>query len=121
MREYAGILLLGILGAVVVAAGAWGDQSVPTKAAAGEAKLDGAQLYRERTCIACHGADAKTPILPEYPKLAGQNPKYLAAQIRDIKSGARSNGNAAAMQGVLFLVSDPEIDSIAGYLSQLTP
>ena len=85
------------------------------------AAVDGARLYRERTCIACHGADAKTPILPEYPKLAGQNAKYLAAQIRDIKSGARNNGNTPAMKGVLHLVTDPEIDAIADYLSKLEP
>ena len=35
--------------------------------------LDGAALYASKTCIACHGKDAKTPILPEYPKLAGQS------------------------------------------------
>jgi len=115
------ILVLGalLLGAALLAApSAWADQGGSAKA---KGALDGAKLYRERTCIACHGADAKTPILPEYPKLAGQNVKYLAAQVRDIKSGARANGNTPAMRGVLHLVSDPEIDAIADYLSKLKP
>ncbi|MFQ5615192.1 MAG: c-type cytochrome [Anaerolineales bacterium] len=83
--------------------------------------LDGATLYRERTCIACHGPDAKTPILPDYPKLAGQNEAYVLRQIRDIKSGARSNGNTAAMRGVMHLVNDAEIQALAAYIASLQP
>ena len=83
------------------------------------AALDGAALYKEKTCVACHGKDAKTPILPEYPKIAGQNEAYIVTQIQDIKSGARKNGNSAAMQGVLHLVNDDEIKALAAYLASL--
>lgn len=79
--------------------------------------LDGAELYQTKTCFSCHGKDAQTPILPIYPKLAGQNAEYAAAQMRDIKSGARANGQSAAMKGVMHLVSDEEIDAIAAWLS----
>lgn len=82
-------------------------------------KLDGAKLYVERTCVACHGADADTPILPEYPKLRGQNAAYAAQQMRDIKSGARSNAQSAAMKGIMHLVSDEEIVALAEWLSTL--
>ncbi|HPQ26747.1 MAG TPA: c-type cytochrome [Gammaproteobacteria bacterium] len=88
--------------------------SVGTAAAA-----DGAALYQSKTCFSCHGKDAKTPILPAYPKLAGQNAVYAAQQMKDIKSGARSNGMTAAMKGVMHLVSDEEIDAIAQWLSSL--
>ena len=81
--------------------------------------LDGAQLYQKKTCFSCHGKDAKSPILPNYPKLAGQNEKYIAEQMRDIKSGARSNGQSVAMKGVMHLVNDQEIDAIAQWLSTL--
>ena len=87
--------------------------------AAGAAPLPGEALYRERTCIACHGADARTPILPEYPKLAGQNAAYLLRQAQDIKSGARANGNTAAMKGVMHLVNDEELRAIAEWLASL--
>lgn len=82
-------------------------------------KLDGAKLFAERTCLACHGKDAKTPILPEYPRLAGQNALYAERQMKDIKSGARSNGNTAAMKGIMPLVNDDEIRALAEYLSSL--
>lgn len=80
---------------------------------------DGAALYTAKGCIACHGADGKAPIMGLYPKLAGQNKEYLVAQMTDIKSGARSNGQAAAMKGVIASVSDAEIAAIADYLSGL--
>jgi len=81
--------------------------------------LDGATLYKVKTCWACHGKDANTPIMPTYPKLAGQNADYAYNQMVDIKSGARSNGQSAAMKGVMHLVSDEEMRTIADWLSTL--
>ncbi len=80
---------------------------------------DGKTLYMEKTCVACHGKDAKKPLTPEYPKLAGQNAKYAENQMKDIKSGARANGNTAAMKGVMHLVTDEEIKELAKYLSEI--
>lgn len=85
----------------------------------GSAFADGKALYLEKTCVACHGKDAKKPLTPEYPKLAGQNAKYAERQMLDIKSGARANGNSAAMKGVMHLVSDEEIKELAKYLSEI--
>ncbi|MDR1994630.1 c-type cytochrome [Azonexus sp.] len=82
---------------------------------------DSAALFKDKTCWSCHGKDAKTPILPEYPKIAGQNAKYAEAQMHDIKSGARANGNTAAMKAVMTLVNDEEIKALADYLSKLKP
>lgn len=82
-------------------------------------ELDGATLWAQRTCIACHGPDAKTPILPEYPKLAGQNAAYALQQMKDIKSGARTNGNTAAMRGVMHLVTEEEMQTLAEWISTL--
>ena len=78
---------------------------------------DGAALYMSKTCWSCHGKDAKTPIMPIYPKLAGQNVDYAYNQMKDIKSGARNNGQTAAMKGVMGLVSDEEMRSIADWLA----
>lgn len=97
-----------VLGAVLMSAG-------PVMA------LDGAELYKTRTCNACHGKDANTPILPTYPKLAGQNADYAYQQMLDIKSGARSNGQTAAMKGVMHLVTDEELRAIADWLAGLQP
>jgi len=86
---------------------------------AAPALADGKALYLEKTCVACHGKDAKKPLTPEYPKLAGQNAKYAENQMKDIKSGARANGNTAAMKGVMHLVNDEEIAQLAKYLSEI--
>lgn len=86
---------------------------------------DGAALYAEKTCIACHGKEGKKPLTPTYPKLAGQNAAYLEQQMLDIRSGARANGSSAAMKGVMVnpegdvIVSDKDIKEIALYLSKL--
>jgi cytochrome c len=90
-----------------------------TPPAASASFANGADLYKTKTCIACHGADAKTPIMSTYPKIAGQNEQYVIAQMNDIKSGARSNGQTAAMKGIMHLVSDGEIAAIAKWLSGL--
>ena len=83
------------------------------------AALDGAKLYGEKTCNACHGPKGDKPLMPNYPKVAGQNAAYIEAQMKDIKSGARNNGQTAAMKGVMHLVNDEEIKAISEYLSKL--
>jgi cytochrome c len=85
----------------------------------GVVMADGAALYAEKTCIACHGKDGKKPLIPAYPKIAGQNAAYVEAQMLDIKNGVRTNGNSAAMKGVMHLVSDAEIKEIAQYIAKL--
>lgn len=82
---------------------------------------DGAALYKSKTCVACHGKDAKTPLMPNYPKIAGQNAAYALQQMKDIKSGARSNGQSASMKGVMHLVTDEEMQVLADYVANLTP
>ncbi len=87
----------------------------PTAAATGPA-TPGKTLFLTKTCVACHGKEGKKP-LPGYPAIAGQDKGYILAQTRDIKSGARANGKANAMQPVMHLVTDDEIAAIAEYLS----
>jgi len=82
---------------------------------------DGEKLYQTKTCSTCHGKDGKTPILPMYPKIAGQNREYTLQQLADIKSGARSNGQSAAMKGVMHLVSEEEMQALAEYISTMAP
>ncbi len=85
----------------------------------GASAADGATLFKTKTCWSCHGKDAKTPIMPMYPKLAGQSAEYAFNQMKDIKSGKRNNGQTAAMKGVMALVSDDEMKTIAEWLSSL--
>lgn len=86
--------------------------------------MDGEALFnsaKKGGCTACHGKDAKSPLMPAWPKLAGQNEAYMLQQMKDIKSGARSNGGTAAMKGVMGMVNDEEMAAIAKYLSTLQP
>ena len=84
--------------------------------------LDGAALYKNPAkggCSACHGKDAKSPIMPTYPIIAGQNEGYILQQLKDIKSGKRNNGMTAAMKGVMSMVNEEEMKALAKYLSSL--
>ena len=85
--------------------------------AANALAADGAALFKSKTCWSCHGKDANTPIMPMYPKLAGQNGDYAFNQMKDIKSGARNNGQTAAMKGVMGLVTEDEMRAIADGLA----
>ncbi len=83
--------------------------------------LDGGALYLNPAkggCSACHGKDAKTPIMPSYPKLAGQNADYAFNQMKDIQSGKRNNGMTAAMKGITHLTNDEEKKAIAQWLAE---
>jgi cytochrome c len=123
-------LLAILLAAAAFAAAATGTRAqqqppaspaAPSPPAATAPALPPEQLWMQRTCFTCHGKDAKTPILPEYPKLAGQSAPYLLRQMQDIKSGARNNANTPAMRGVMHLVTDEELRAIADWLATLKP
>ncbi len=85
----------------------------------GTAMAGGAEIYQAKVCFSCHGPDGKTPLSPEFPRLAGQNADYAFNQMRDIKSGARNNGQTAAMKGIMVAVSDEEMREIATWLRSL--
>ena len=94
------------------------EETDPAKA---ELAAKGAELFKTKTCFTCHGADGKTTILPQYPKIAGQNPEYALQQMKDIKSGTRTNGLSAAMKGIMHLVNDEEMEILANYVATMEP
>lgn len=81
--------------------------------------LDAAALYKERTCIACHGDEGRVPVMDEYPKIASLSEPYLLAQMKDIKSGARANAHSVAMKNIMHLISEEEMAVIAKWLAGL--
>jgi len=70
-------------------------------------------------CTTCHGADLRGTAVA--PPLAGRDPGYLARQLWDIRSGARTGGNAKLMQGPARGLTAHDITAVAGYLASLTP
>jgi cytochrome c553 len=87
--------------------------------APGAEAASGKALYEEKGCPACHGEDAKTPLQPGFPKVAGQNADYAFNQMKDIKSGARAGGSSEAMKPILDGVSEAEMRQLADYLASL--
>ena len=86
--------------------------------ASGPVLAGDADLYVEKNCIACHGANGNKPVMNAYPRIGGQSEMYLLAQMKDIKTGARNNSHTLAMKNVMGNVSDSEMATIAGWLSK---
>lgn len=68
------------------------------------------------TCIACHGVDGNSPA-PDFPKLAGQNAKYIAKQLADFKAERRVN---AIMYPFASALSDQDMLDLAAYFESQT-
>lgn len=83
---------------------------VPAGVAA--ADIEAGKKKVQEVCAACHGIDGGQPTTPEYPKLSGQYPDYLAKALRDYKSGARKN---AIMAGMAAGLSDKDIENVSAY------
>ena len=95
---------------VVTCMGALPCVSLAADMAAGQAKA-------KEICQACHGLDGNSAT-PDYPKLAGQYPDYLAKALRDYKSGARKNPIMAGMAGAL---TTNDIDNLSAYYASQPP
>lgn len=71
-------------------------------------------------CTSCHGARL-SGIPPHFPAIAGQNATYTAKQLRDWKTGARTNDPQALMKAVAGRLSEAQIDAVAAYLAADPP
>ncbi|MFO1313828.1 MAG: cytochrome c [Burkholderiales bacterium] len=76
------------------------------------ADIEAGKKKVQEVCAACHGIDGATPTTPDYPKLAGQYPDYLAKALRDYKTGARKN---AIMAGMAQGLTDKDIENVSQY------
>jgi cytochrome c553 len=63
------------------------------------------------SCAACHGADGNSAA-GAFPKLAGQNERYLIKQLNDVQSGNRS---IPQMAGQLDGMTAQDFEDIAAY------
>lgn len=77
----------------------------------------GKSVYLAKGCVACHGADGTKATIPGYPNIAGQNGEYLLNQMKDIKSGARHNGQSAAMKAIMAGVNEADMKAIVEWLT----
>ena len=70
---------------------------------------------KSATCAACHGATGVS-LIPSFPNLKGQKAPYIVKQLRDFKSGARSDPK---MSEVVKSLSDQDINNLAAYYESL--
>ena len=77
------------------------------------------QAYAHRlavgVCGTCHGTRGNS-IQPKFPRLAGQNPNYLVAQLKNFRSKTRGDPDAISyMWGMAGPLTDETLDALARY------
>jgi cytochrome c553 len=114
------LLLLG-------AAAAWHPQAraddapPPAAGTASHVDADAAAQIAGQVCSNCHGPGGLSQS-PLFPRLAGQQALYLAAQIRAFQSKTRSDPEAHSyMWGMATLISGPMVDALAQYYAGQAP
>lgn len=95
--------------AISLVAGIAAAQANTDEIAAGKAKAV--------VCSGCHGMDGNGGADPSWPKLAGQIPEYLYAQLKAFKAGTRKN---PIMSGMAAPLTDQEMRSLAAYFGSQT-
>jgi cytochrome c553 len=94
-----------------------GVKAAPPKhrSSAENAKL-GPELAKKYNCTQCHGPELQGQ--QHIPRLAGQQPDYLRAQLKGFKASTRADmdGN---MTSAAQALSDKDIDVLADYLAGL--
>lgn len=102
-------LLLGA--AILLALGGAGARADEPDAAA----RAHAQKIAITVCGTCHGPDGNS-MNPKYPRLAGQNANYLAAQLKAFRAQTRGDPDAIGyMWGMASQLDDDTIQALAAY------
>lgn len=72
-------------------------------------------------CETCHGVNGKglAPNNPKAPVIGGQHKSYLVKQLKDFRSNARTNEANGIMGMIADLMSDAQMEEVAGYESGL--
>lgn len=92
-----------------------GSGQNPAEVAAGRKIFEqGITSENVPACQSCHGANAAGN--DSFPRLAGQHPEYLVAQLQAFRSNARNN---PIMHPIVEHVTDQQIRDVAAYLASL--
>lgn len=85
----------------------------------------GQQIYRGgilaksvAACTSCHGPTG-AGVPAQFPRLAGQYPEYIAAQLQSFREGERANDPNRMMRLVAARLSDREIKAVSEYIAGL--
>ena len=71
-----------------------------------------------QVCSNCHGVDGNS-VSPNFPRLAGQQPAYLVAQLENFRSHHRSDPEGFEyMWGISHKLTDDQIKGLADYFAK---
>lgn len=97
--------------AILALAGILLSRAYPTMAAENQPTPDASA--KAAVCGGCHGATGNS-VVPNFPKLAGQQSEYLKKQLLDFKSGARTD---AMMVGMVAGLSADDVSAVSGWFA----
>ena len=91
---------------------------VPEKATEPSGKV--AELVAKGACTSCHGPNLNKPMVPGYPKIAGQYKDYVFVALKSykIENQATWGRNNGVMGGVAKQFSLAELKELAAWVSQ---
>jgi len=97
----------------------------PAMAKDKELAAQGQKIYRGgnaatgvAACAGCHGPSG-AGIPAQYPRISGQFPEYIEAQLKAFRAGVRANDPNGMMRGVAARMTDREIQAVAEYAAGL--
>jgi cytochrome c553 len=94
-----------------------GLEADPSYWQAGEKLYRGGDQARAiPACMACHGPTGRGNEPAKFPALRGQQSVYVAKQLNDYASGARTTGPNGIMQAIAQRLSAEDIRNLASYL-----
>jgi cytochrome c553 len=92
-------------------------EAAPAAAKVAKPDLNAGSAKFAANCASCHNADGNSAI-PANPKLAGQHPEYILAQLQAFKSGKRAN---PIMGGMAAGLTDDDMRNIAYWAAAQKP
>jgi cytochrome c553 len=72
------------------------------------------------SCNQCHGPDG-LGVGDTFPRIAGQSPPYISAQLKAWQTGTRHNDPLGLMRGVSTKLSADDVEAVATYFASLPP
>jgi len=73
-----------------------------------------------KACASCHGRRGRGGQF-DHPALAGQYPEYLVYTLTEFKEGDRTNDIYARMRSIAAVLTEEEIEALAGYYGAAVP
>ena len=88
--------------------------SLSPVSAGGDVDLAKLGQNKATMCLGCHGSSAEGN--GQFPRLAGQQPDYLLAQLNAFKTGERKSG---PMQAFVGSISEADMKALAAYFGTI--